>query len=191
MSAPGAPEPALLVFGLLLSPGVHLDGVLSALAGRFGPLGAVAAERPFSHSSYYEREMGTGLRRAFVGTGRAVDPGELPRLKLEANALEERWAEAGRRRVNLDPGLLGLTQLVLASLKPSGHRVYLGQGVYAEVEYVFKRGTFERLPWTYGDYAEADVIEFFNELREAHRVGRRGPRTEGSPGPRPTGQPDE
>lgn len=135
--------------------------------------------------------MGEGLRRSYAAVEGVVEPERLAPVKLEANALEERWAEAGRRRVNLDPGLLGLTQLVLASLKPSGHRVYLGQGVYAEVEYVFKRGTFERLPWTYGDYAEADVIEFFNELREAHRVGRRGPRTEGSPGPRPTGQPDE
>jgi hypothetical protein len=157
------------VLGLLRSPTVPREELLAALAERFGPVGAATGEEPFVQSRYYEGEMGTGLLRSYVALEGLRDPGEFAGLKLASNALEAAWAGPAGRVVNADPGLLNLTQVVLASGKPAAHRVYLGQGIYAEVELVFERGSFRPLPWTYPDYREARAIGFFNEVREGHK----------------------
>lgn len=174
MSEPGIPEPDTLIFGLLLSTDVSLDHVLQRLSAHCGTLRAVAPVHAFSESHYYDREMGEGVRRTYAAAEKKVDPGTLGQLKLQTNALEREWSLAGRRRVNLDPGLLNLTQLVLATGKPAGHRIYVGDGIYSEVEYVFESGTFKCLPWTYPDYRAPEAIAFFNGLRRAHRSDRRG-----------------
>jgi len=169
VSRPCPPEPALLVFGVLLGAPVGPGEILDALEAEFGPAALSTPLRPFGYTPYYEREMGPGIRRAFLVMEGRHDPGDLAALKLRSNRLEERWAREGRRRVNLDPGTLGLGQLVLATGKPAAHRVYLAHGIYAEVEYVFERGSFRPLPWTYPDYREPAVIGFFNGARERLR----------------------
>jgi hypothetical protein len=90
-------------------------------------------------------------------------------MKLKTNDLEERWRAAQGRQVNLDPGYVGYTKLVLASTKDASHRVYLGQGIYAEATLQFVRGSFQPWPYTYRDYAEPAAIEFFNRVRERYR----------------------
>ena len=169
MSRPRPPEPGLLTFGVLLGARVDPGAVLEALEARFGAVALATPLRPFGHTTYYEREMGPGIRRLHLVMEGRHDPGGLAALKLRSNAFEGEWARAGRRRVNLDPGILGLGQLVLATGKPAAHRVYLAHGIYAEVEYVFERGSFRPLPWTYPDYREPAVIGFFNGARERLR----------------------
>lgn len=169
MSRPGAPVPCVLVLGLLRSPTARREAVLAAVAQRFGPVGAATGEEPFVQSRYYHAEMGDGLLRSYVALEGLRDPRELAGLKVAANALEAAWAGPGGRVVNADPGLLNLTQVVLASGKPAAHRVYLGQGIYAEVELIFERGSFRPLPWTYPDYRDPRVIAFFDQVRESHK----------------------
>jgi hypothetical protein len=175
VSRPSNPAPCTLILGLLRSPGVDRPAVESALAGVFGPLTGATEEETFTHSGYYQQEMGSGLQRSFCAFEGLRDPGELTDLKVAANALEEGWAAAGRRAVNLDPGLVNLTQVVLATGKPAAHRIYVRQGIFAEVELVFERGSFRPLPWTYPDYRESRAIAFFNRVRGEHRRRLRAP----------------
>jgi len=72
------------------------------------------------------------------------------------------------RRVNIDPGYLDLSRLVLASTKDFSHRIYLNQGVYAETTLIFKAKTFQPLEWTYPDYRTSEYIEIFNQIREIY-----------------------
>lgn len=174
MSRPRPPEPGIRVVSILLGRDVDPKEVLQVVGTALGPVAAASEEVPFVHTGYYEAEMGPGMRRLFVGLAGAFDPDGLADLKLSSNDLEERWLHEGRRRVNLDPGFLGLAQLVLASGKPAGHRVYLGRGIYGEVELVFAAGTFHPLPWTYPDYRGPAAIDFFNRLRLEHRKARKG-----------------
>ncbi len=169
MSRPRPPEPVLLTFGVLLGARADPGALLGALEAEFGPVALATPLQPFGHTAYYDREMGPGIRRLHLVMEGWRDPGGLAALKLRSNALEAAWARGGRRRVNLDPGVLGLGQLVLATGKPAAHRVYLARGIYAEVEYVFERGSFRPLPWTYPDYRDPAVIGFFNEGRERLR----------------------
>jgi hypothetical protein len=79
--------------------------------------------------------------------------------------MENRWRTATGRRVNIDPGYIAATKLVLASTKDAAHRVYLSDGIYAEATLQFARGSFQPCTYTYRDYAAAEVIAFFNAVR--------------------------
>jgi hypothetical protein len=159
--------------GILAARAVIVDDVLGVLTSAFGTPSTASTPTVFHHTGYYEQEMGPGIRRLYVALDGLWDPGELASLKLRSNQMEQSWARAGKRQVNLDPGLLDLSRLVLASGKPAAHRVYLGQGIYGEVEYLYQRGSFRPLPWTYPDYREQSTIEFFNRLRQVHKSTKR------------------
>ncbi|TAL17881.1 DUF4416 family protein [bacterium] len=173
MSVPQPPAPCLLVFGVLLSGGLGEDPVAAKVAESFGEIGEVKEFAPFGHTGYYEREMGEGIRRGFFVMKELVDPGTLADVKLRSNALETELSGGTRRRANLDPGLLNLTQFVLATGKPAGHRIYLGKGIWAEIEYLFQFGEFKFLDWTYPDYREPGIVEFFNTLRAGYKIRQR------------------
>lgn len=152
--------------GLLARSESLLDAAEGKLAAEFGPVTRHSATMPFSFSDYYAPEMGAGLLRRWTAHG-PVDPGRLAALKRAANRIEAAFAEAGRRRVNVDPGLLSLHSLVLASTKDFAHRVYLNDGVFAEVTLLYRSGRFEALDWTYPDYRTGACHEFLRACRAA------------------------
>ena len=91
--------------------------------------------------------------------------GQLALTRDKALLVEQELGDLGCRRVNIDPGYITGHNLVLATTKERPHRVYIGQGIYAEVTMAFKKGRCEFFPWTYRDYREKGC-EFFLGLRE-------------------------
>jgi hypothetical protein len=61
----------------------------------------------------------------------------------------------------------------LASTKDHAHRIYLNDGIYAEVTLAYRRGGWQAFPWTYPDYRRHDFQEFFTRCRESLRIERR------------------
>ncbi|HOX33414.1 MAG TPA: DUF4416 family protein [Spirochaetales bacterium] len=173
MGRPSDFEPERLVLALLYPAGTELGPLRAALEGRLGPADYVGPELPFPWTSYYEAEMGGELRRGFLSFARSVDPSGLADLKLWTNGLEEALAVGGRRRVNLDPGLLSLGRFCLATTKDRSHRIPLGRGIYAELTLVYEGGEFRPLPWTYADWRSPEYRVLLGELRERHRLARR------------------
>jgi hypothetical protein len=57
----------------------------------------------------------------------------------------------------------------LATTKDQAHRIYLRDGIFAEVTLRFQAGAFEPWPWTYADYREDFVREFLREARTYYR----------------------
>jgi len=157
--------PEKLVVGVLSAEPSLREPLLARLEQSFGPADWVSPGLPFTWTRYYEAEMGAPLTRFFVSCRELVDPGRLAELKLATNALELEFSREGRRRVNLDPGLLSLARLVLASTKPSAHRVALSAGIYAEIELLYERGSFRPVEWTYPDYRSPEYLAFFARLR--------------------------
>ena len=111
---------------------------------------------------YYQKEMGAGLKRGIFWDGRLFDRERLVPLKLWADA-KERCQQP--RQVNIDVGYVAKEQLILATGKPYAHRIYLSEGVYAELVYTYSDKTFKSLPWTYPDYQHEEKIHFFNQIR--------------------------
>ncbi len=122
-------------------------------------------------TTYYEKEMGKDLKKFFVFFEKLKSPEFLIELKHLCYKFERAlWIAPDRRGANLDPGYLCLSKLVLATFKDFSHRIYLGKGVFAEVTLIFKQGDFSKLPWTYPDYLQPWVLNFFKEVREWYRL---------------------
>jgi hypothetical protein len=158
-----------LVIGVLSSRTGGDGELVSALEERWGPTDLVSGAIPFEFSHYYDLEMGTPIRRFFVSFERLVDPAGLARIKLETNSMEDRFRDAGRRKVNLDPGLLCLSRFVLASTKESSHRLPLAWGIWAEVTLLFEKGSFRPVEWTYPDYRSPGYIAILNSIRALYK----------------------
>lgn len=76
----------------------------------------------------------------------------------------------GKRRVNIDPGYLDSSKLVLASRKDYAHRIYLNKGVYGEVTLFYRQKTFTPWECTYPDYRSPPYLAAFNRIRELYRI---------------------
>jgi hypothetical protein len=113
--------------------------------------------------------MGPTLWRVLAGFSPSADPSLLVEWKRACDEVERAWAASDRfavkRPINLDPGYVDLGKVVLASFKDFAHRIYLGQGVYAEVVLGYRRHQFESMPWTYPDYRSPEYLRFFEEVR--------------------------
>lgn len=136
----------------------------------------------FDATEYYVPTMGAGVVKCFWAFERFIDPAELARLKRQTNAWEAEYAESGDhaepRPLNLDPGYVTPAKLVLASTKDHAHRVYLADGIFAEVTLFYKDRRWQHRDWTFPDYRRADYQRFFSECREYLRRRLREDRRE-------------
>lgn len=123
----------------------------------------------FTMGEYYSKEMGEAqnLSRFFGITLNPFKKGELISAKLWADQMEKNFfSQADRRWVNIDIGRLNLENFELATGKNFNHRIYLEHGIYSDLTYLYHHGKWEILPWTYPDYQEVKVMEFFAQARE-------------------------
>lgn len=171
MSVPGDPGPAMAVLSVLSASWEEVwPRLFPEIEALFGPAGHVSPLLDFDFTTYYDRELGRPILRRLLGFSRLVPQDALPRLKLATNALEGAFSRPdGRRLANLDPGLLTQERLVLATGKNFGHRVYLSDGIFADLTLVFQRGSWQTLPWTFPDYRSTALQTELTILREMYR----------------------
>ena len=169
MGTPGDPKPAKYLVGLLSSDIELLNSVETDLAAILGAIEARSETLPWNLSKFYESEMGAGLLRRFVSFSQLDSPGNLARIKLQTQDVEQRYKSGGPRRsgrrVNIDPGYLDTGKLVLASTKNAGHRIFLQSGIYAEATLLYYDGAFQACPHTYPDYLLVETLSFLNSVR--------------------------
>jgi len=165
------PPPSKLVMGLLLSEPEEIESfVIQKLEASFGPMDHTSDISRFDKTDYYTREMGQPLYRLFVSFRDLVSTGSLPEIKHATNEIENQFLHArGGRRANIDPGILTLQNLVLATTKNYTHRLYLGKGIYGDLTLIFQKGTYQPLPWTYPDYRDETTRRFLFEVREIYK----------------------
>ncbi|MEO0255214.1 MAG: DUF4416 family protein [candidate division WOR-3 bacterium] len=122
---------------------------------------------PFTHTNYYEKEIGKDLKRKFYSFKPLKKPDEIVDFKLFTIEVEKKFLEDNKRKINIDPGYVELSKVVLASTKNYSHRIYLGKGIFAEVTLYFSKGEFCDFPYTYPDYRTEAYKEFFKKVRES------------------------
>lgn len=162
------PPPVKLVLGLIYSSEQGVTSALGDLSERFGPVDLESGPFPFDFTTYYQKEMGSGLTRRFLSFSDLIPRVLLPDVKLITNSIEGELSSSGGRTVNLDPGYLSAENLILATTKGYSHRPYLRDGIYAELTYIYHKGTFNPLGWTYPDYKDSLIIDFFNTVRKKY-----------------------
>lgn len=170
MSKPSHAGPAKLVMSVIAADSRILERVLRELSAEYGFPDYVSAVLSFDYTDYYAEEMGSPLVRRFISFEKLLKPESLPDVKRKTNAVEDKYAEDRRRRVNIDPGYLNHAHLILATGKGYTHRPYLRDGIYADLTLMYQHGSFCALPWTYPDYAAKETIAMFNILRSRYTL---------------------
>jgi len=168
----GLPEKPGLVkrfCGLIYSSEEIYNSAKDYLRHAWGTVDLEAGPWPFTFTDYYKTEMGPDLKRRFLSFSELLCPENTFSWKIFTNQLEQRFlVSANRRQINLDPGYLDLSRLVLLTTKDFSHRIYLAQGIYAEITLVFQGGQFRPLPWTYPDYRTEEYLKFFHKMRQLY-----------------------
>ena len=177
MDGPSIHRPVLLLAAAFSRYDAALDWAEAMLQMAWGPVVLESPRLDHRETTYYESTMGPDLKKVFYAFERLVDPASLAERKLRAIAWEDEYRRQAShpepRPLNIDPGYLTEAKLVLASTKDRDHRIYLSQGIFAEVTLHFQRGAWVSRPWTYPDYQRADYHEFFSRCREFLRQSYR------------------
>ncbi len=120
----------------------------------------------FIFSDYYNREFGSPLYKELWVMNKYTNGFNDYELKIKSIEVEQHFLKNGKRQINIDPGLVSLSHIILFSTKFVSHRIPLNQGIYAEIELIYENGSYRPLKWTYPDFRTPFIIDFFNKLRK-------------------------
>jgi hypothetical protein len=171
MGSPSSPEPALFFAAIFSGDYSLIIQSREQLEQSYGQVLHSTGVFDFDHTDYYEDEMGRDLKKEIFLFSDIVDPGSIPDIKLDTNRIEKELSRGSQRDVNIDPGYITLTKVILATTKNYSHRMYIGSGIYCEITLSWEKGTFRPNPWTYPDYKDKDIIGFFNTCRNSLKNG--------------------
>ncbi len=172
MSEPQSFLPVNLLISVIYREDKILENFIAEMEKRFGPIDLVSPPYDFSITDYYEKEMGSGLKRRFFSFERLYPPEVLVEAKLWSWEKEKEYLEkysSEGRVINVDPGYLTSSLLVISTFKPFAHRIPLSKGVYAHLELLFKRGKVFPLEWTYPDFKANTYHNFLIKVRARYK----------------------
>ncbi len=172
MSRRTVPGPGRLVVSVIFRDADACGAAVARIGELLGEVRRLGTVLRFDATDYYEEEMGAPLLRQFVVASAPAARDALPEIKIRLEGVEREMAREGRRVVNLDPGLVTAENFLLATGKNFSHRVYLRDGVFADLTLVYRSGEFRALPWTYPDYASAEIRALLREVRAELLSGR-------------------
>lgn len=168
--------PAMLIAAVITRYAEALRWTIERAATNWGPPALQSPTFRFDETSYYVPTMGTELGKTFLAFEPPFDAGTLADVKHRTNAWEAEYAAAAghaeSRPLNIDPGYITTAKLVLASTKDHAHRIYLRDGMFAEITLMYRHGRWESHEFTFPDYRRADYHEFFSQCRDRLRSRR-------------------
>lgn len=164
------PKQVKLIVGILAASDEALSRAVECIEQRFGKGDFKSEVWAFTQTEYYKDEIGDNVLRQFISIEKLIDPGELADIKHQTNELEKELAERLKldlpRPVNLDPGIIEPSKLILATTKNFSHRIYIGNKMYAELTLSFNKGIWNSFAYTFPDYKQRRYHEFFSKVRE-------------------------
>ncbi|RLC33491.1 MAG: DUF4416 domain-containing protein [Candidatus Nealsonbacteria bacterium] len=139
------------------------------LERKFGKADFESQKITFDFTDYYYEEMGKPLYRRFVSFEKLRKIPNFVKIKLFCIKLEKKFSTKNRRSINIDPGYINESKLVLTTTKDFSHRIYLNKGIYAEVTLHYADKTFNYFPTTFPDYRTPQYIDIFLSIRKIYR----------------------
>ena len=163
--------PVKLICGLISSEERFFERAETRLVEIYDPVDHRSPLFDFNWTDYYEKQMGKDLKRKFLSFEELISPEELDKIKIRTNELEEEIKNEFKesfRVVNLDPGYITASALIIATAKDFAHRIPLQHGIYAHLELLFSKRGVKVLDWTYPDFKTAGYQKFFREIRKVY-----------------------
>ena len=165
MGSAKKPKAVKLIIGMLARNKKLFEKTEEFFIEEFGLIDYQSPVISFKYTSYYKKEMGSPLKRKFISFKKLISPEKIAKIKLLTNLIEEKLSISNKRQVNIDPGYISDAKLILATTKDYFHRIYLNQGIYAEVTLKWRKHSFEPFEWTYPDYRSKEYLRILNKIR--------------------------
>ena len=172
-----SPKPAKLIISMITSDKNLLNPYKEVLIKRFGEVDIESNTQLFNFTDYYEEEFGQHLIQKLFSFSALIKQDKLAEIKIITNGLEnnidnniETNITHSKRKINLDPGYITLDKYILASTKNGPSRIYLNQGIYAEITLRFINKLFVPCEYTYPNYKTNDYINFLNSVRLKYKL---------------------
>jgi hypothetical protein len=165
MGSAQQPHQVILFFAITYDPAFDINDILQILDQKFGKRDKSFGPIAFSWTEYYQKEMGSDLKKLYFTCTNLIDRDNLAEIKNYTNQLESSYAREGNRRVNIDPGYVARDKFVLASTKDFFHRIYIGDGIFAEVTLHYRKGRYRFFSWTYPDFRDPAFQKFLEGVR--------------------------
>jgi len=162
-------KPVKYFIGALFSDKNLLAEALRRAENLYGTADLVSADFPFNLTDYYTSEMGSPIFRRFVSFSKLFSPDFLASAKIHTNSIEDDLRFDGLRKVNLDIGYIDYDKVVLTSAKYGIHKIYLGQGIYADLTLHYVKGHYQPYDWAFQDFKLPDYHLFFLKMREIYK----------------------
>ena len=170
---PIEPDRVKFFIGILLSDKKLLKKATCFIEEKFGEIDYTSPDFNFNVSDYYKDEMGSPILRKFVSFANLINPGELAKIKIKTNEIENLLSVNNKRKINLDPGYMDLNKVVLASAKYNGQKIYLDHGIYADPTLWYEKGSFHTYPYSFPDFKTGEYLEAFVKIRALYKTGRK------------------
>ena len=154
-----------LIIGAIYADPLWFVKAKSAMKGHGWEVQHQSQVFPFDQTDYYSTEMGEGLKRCFLGIKGLQLLEFSADWKLKTVEIEQQFSNKGKRRINLDPGYLDLSRVVLFSGKEGSHKIYLRNGVWADLVLLKDKGGYRKFSWTFPDIKTGRYDDFFLQLR--------------------------
>ncbi len=141
-----------------------LNWAISELAKIWGQPELFSQSVPFDKTNYYD-EISPNLNRIFMSFPGLFYAGDLAKWKHQAIEIESRSRE-NIRAVNIDPGYIDGARLILASTKDHAHRIYLRDGIFAEVTLRYRFKNWQSFDYTFPDFQSRCYDDFLSKVRK-------------------------
>ena len=176
------PRPAKLIISMFSSDKYLFSPYKEMLIKKFGEIDIESNTQPFNFTDYYKEEFGENLIQKLFSFSTLIRQDELAEIKRITNDLEINFVRENvkknmprlKRKINLDPGYITLDKYILASTKNGPSRIYLNQGIYAEITLRFINKSFVPCEYTYPNYMTTEYINFLNSVRQKYKLQLRG-----------------
>lgn len=122
----------------------------------------ISPKFPFDWTNYYS-EISPNLDRIFFSYAGLYPMSKLVEWKLKAREIENMTGTS--RTVNIDPGTLDGARLILASTKGQAHRIYLNNGIFAEVTLCKRKGKWTSFFYTFPDFKSGAYDNWLDTVR--------------------------
>jgi len=173
-------KPAKLIISMITSDKCLFSLYKEELIKRFGEVDIESNTQPFNFTDYYEKEFGKNLIQKLFTFSTLIRQDGLAKIKIITNSLEnniividkniKKNITHHKRKINLDPGYITLNKYILASTKNGPSRIYINQGIYAEITLRFINKSFVPCEYTYPNYKTNEYINFLNSVRLKYKL---------------------
>lgn len=174
MGEPKTVQRVTPLVAMLAADPAFFDAAQKPLEELLGPVELRSPLYPFDPTDYYTPTMGADLKRCFFSFHNFADAAHLADWKLATNVLEERLAPilspsgTPPRPLNIDPGYVTGAKLLLATTKDFAHRIYLRDGIFAEITLAFRAGKWLSHRFTFPDFKSGQYDAFLKRVRDNH-----------------------